>query len=59
MLHPQPLVLLLTTLGALRSRAVAGDGALGVVAGWRWASTLGAAQLVRSVGLWIYLALPC
>jgi hypothetical protein len=54
MFHPQPLVLLLTTLGLLLL--------VGLLRRARWpvwsavglGLVLGAAQLVRSVGLWIY-----
>ena len=52
--HPQPLVLLLTTLALFLLTRMLDTGGYGLPAGLVLGVTLGAAQLVRSVGLWIY-----
>ena len=52
--HPQALVLLLTTVALFLLVRLLGSGRWGVVSGLLLGLALGAAQLVRSVGLWIY-----
>jgi 4-amino-4-deoxy-L-arabinose transferase-like glycosyltransferase len=56
MMHPQPLVLLFTTLALFALVRIVGQVHWSVLAAVGLGVALGCAQLVRSVGLWIYLA---
>ena len=53
--HPQSLVLVLTTLALFLLVRLLDTGRFGLGAGVALGLALGAAQLVRSVGLWIYV----
>ena len=52
--HPQTLVLLLTTLALFLLVRLLDSGRWGLLPGLALGVALGAAQLVRSVGIWIY-----
>jgi hypothetical protein len=56
MLHPQPLVLFFTTLALYVLVRIVGQVRWSVLAAVGLGLALGGAQLVRSVGLWIYVA---
>ena len=56
MMHPQPLVLFLTTLALYVLVRIVGQVRWSVLAAVGLGFVLGCAQLVRSVGLWVYLA---
>jgi Dolichyl-phosphate-mannose-protein mannosyltransferase len=56
MLHPQPLVLFFTALALYLLVRVVGSARWSVVAAVGLGVALGCAQLVRSVGMWIYVA---